>query len=190
MARDPYPETETKRELQHTFALVGLFETPAQLYHACEAVRDAGYEHFDAHTPFPVHGLENAMGLPPSKLPWIVLGAGMTGFASAVLMQWWMLAIDYPQNISGKPFFAYQAYVPITFELTVLFSAFACFFGMWGLNLLPRWNHPVFSHKSWPRATDDAFLLSIEVRDPKFDSVETKRLLESLGAKEIEEVLS
>ena len=172
------------------WGIVAEFESPAAIFKAAEKITAQGYTKVDAHTPFPVHGLEQAMGLPPSKLPWIVLGSGLTGFAAAVLMQWWMLAIDYPQNISGKPFFAYQAYVPVTFELTVLFSAFACFFGMWGLNMLPRWHHPVFQHKSWPRATDDAFLLSIEVRDPKFDAVETRRLLESLGAKEIEEVLS
>lgn len=167
-------------------SLVCYFDTPAELYHACEGLRDAGYQKFDAHTPFPVHGLERAMGLPPSKLPWIVLACGLTGLIGAFVMQWWMQAVDYPFNISGKPAFSYQAYVPICFELTVLISAFGAFFGQWGLNKLPKLYDPVMKHPSWPRAMDDKFFISVEGADPKY--ADAQQLLEKLGAKEIVEV--
>lgn len=166
--------------------LVCYFDTPADLFHACEKLRDAGLKHFDAHTPFPIHGLEKAMGLKPSKLPWIVLGCGTTGLVGGTLMQWWMAAVDYPINISGKPAFSFQAFVPISFELTILLSAFGCFFGMWGLNKLPKFYDPVMKHPSWQRATDDKFFVSVEPSEPKFE--EAKKLLESLQAKELVEV--
>jgi hypothetical protein len=171
-------------------ALVAYFDEPADLYHACEALRDAGYKNFDAHTPFPVHGLEKAMGLPPSKLPWVVLLCGITGFCSAVLMMWWMGGVDYPMNISGKPAFALQSSIPIMFELTVLFSAFGAFFGMWTINGLPRYFHPVMQHPSFHRATTDKFFLSVDAEDePKFDREATKKLLEKLGGHEVSEVM-
>lgn len=171
-------------------ALMGWFETPAELYQACEALRDAGYQRFDAHTPFPVHGLENAMGLRPSRLPWIVLGGGLFGLIGSILLAWYTQAIDYPQNISGKAAFSFQAYVPVFFELTVLCAAFSCFFGMWIMNRLPRFFHPTQTHPSFHRATDDAFFISVEAADARFDRAATKRLLASLGARELCEVAS
>jgi hypothetical protein len=170
------------------FALVGYFDTPGELYHACEALRDGGYRRFDAHTPFPVHGLEKAMGVPPSRLPWIVLLCGIAGFATAFLMQWWIQDVDYPLNISGKPTFSYQAWVPIGFELTVLFSAFGCFFGMWGLNGLPRLYDPIMKHPSFGRATDDKFFISIATNDARYDAGASHALLAKLGAQELQEV--
>ncbi|MFI5297812.1 MAG: DUF3341 domain-containing protein [Polyangiales bacterium] len=169
-------------------AIVSMFDTPRDLYRACEGLRDAGYKEFDAHTPFAVHGLEKAMGLAPSKLPWIVILMGATGLASAVLMMWWMGGVDYPLNISGKPSFALASSIPIMFELTVLFSAFGCFFGMWGLNRLPKFYDPVFKHPSFGRASDDKFFISVPVEDPKFDRLKTRELLERLGGREVEEV--
>jgi hypothetical protein len=171
------------------FAIVGVFDTPAQLFHACEELRDAGYQHFDAHTPFPVHGLERAMGLAPSRLPWIVLLGGFTGLFSMIALAWYTQGYDYPLNISGKEPFSYQAFVPLFFELTVLFSALACFFGMWGMNRLPTYFHPVMQHPMFPRATDDKFLLSVESRDPKFDLAQTRELLEKVGAQDVAEVM-
>ena len=170
------------------FGMAGFFNEPADLYHACEALRDAGYKDFDAHTPFPVHGLEHAMGLKPSRLPWIVLACGLTGAGSALLMMIWMTVIDYPLIIGGKPFLTLPSYVPITFELTILFSAFGTFFGMWGLNRLPRYFHPVMQHPQFGRATDDRFFISIESTDPNYDSARTRTLLEGLGAREVTEV--
>lgn len=170
------------------YALVGYLDTPAALYHACEALRDAGYKRFDAHTPFPVHGLENAMGLKPSRLPWIVLACAAAGFASAVAMQYWMSVVDYPLNIGGKVPFTPPSWVPITFELTILLSAFGSFFGMWIMNGLPRLFHPVMQHPSFQRASDDRFFVSVESTDANYDSDRTRRLLEGLGVKEVAEV--
>jgi hypothetical protein len=169
-------------------AVVCYFDTPGGVYHACESLRDAGYKRFDAHTPFPVHGLEKAMGIPPSKLPWIVLACAFAGLATAFGMQYWIQVIDYPLNISGKPTFSYQAWVPICFELTILFSAFGCFFGMWTMNRLPQFYHYVMKHPSFQRATDDKFFISVETTDSRFDDKNTRALLEKLGAHEIAEV--
>ena len=171
------------------YGLVGWFATPAALYRACEALRDAGYQRFDAHTPFPVHGLEKAMGLRPTRFSYLVLAGGVTGLVSAVALAWYTQAYDYPLNISGKPAFAYQAYIPIFFELTILFAALTCFFGIWAVNGLPRFFHPTLRHPSFHRATDDAFFVSVEAADPRFDRAETRRLLQGLGARELEEVL-
>jgi len=172
------------------FALMGYFLTPAEIHRACEALRDAGYRRFDAHTPFPVHGLEKAMGLKASPLPWLVLGGGATGLVSAILLAWYTQLHDYPLIISGKPSFSYQAFIPIFFELTVLFAALTCFFGLFALGRLPSFFHPTMTHPSFPRATDDAFFISVEASDPKYDSAETRNLLQRLGAQGIREVSS
>lgn len=169
-------------------AVVGWFETPAGIYHCCEHLRDQGYRDFDAYTPFPVHGLERAMGLKPSRLPWIVLGGGATGLIGATLLQWWTGGVDYPLNISGKPPFALQSSIPIMFELTVLLSAFGAFFGLWALNRLPMPFHPVMQHPSFHKATDDRFFIAVEAKDPKFDAAKVTAMLEKLGAREVEEV--
>jgi len=168
------------------FGVVAEFGTPADLYHACERVRDEGFTKWDAHTPFPVHGLERAMGLRRSPLPWIVLGAGLTGAASGFALQWWVAASAYPLVISGKPFFSWPAFIPITFELGVLFAAGAAVLAMLGLNRLPMHYHPLFRSKVFERVTDDAFFISIESWDPRFDAAATPKLLESLGARSVE----
>lgn len=170
------------------FALVGFFDTPAQLYHACEALRDGGYKEFDAHTPFPVHGLEQAMGLPPSKMPWISLAGGAFGLSLCVWLAYYTQKVWYPLNVGGKAPFAYQAFIPIFFELTVLFAALFTFFGLWGINKLPMFFHPVMQHPSWPRATDDKFFISVEAKDQKFDRDGTRELLLGLGCQEVQEV--
>jgi hypothetical protein len=174
---------------ERPFAIVGSFTTPAALTRACRGLYDAGYRNFDAHTPFPVHGLEKAMGLRPSKLPWIVLACGLFGGTFAFGLQSWVHTLGYAQNISGKPLFAFQAYVPITFELTVLFAAFGTFFGVWGLARLPRLFHPVMQHPAFTAASDDRFLVSIEHDDPQFDVERTPALLAELGAHDVHRVL-
>jgi len=184
----PHRKDELEEESKKPFGLMGYFLTPGELMHACEKLKNAGYRNFDAHTPFPVHGLEKAMGLPASKLPWFVLLCGATGLLSAIALTYYV-STDYPLVISGKPAFSYQAYVPVMFELTVLFSAFGTFFGMWGMNRLPTYYHPTMTHPSFPRATDDAFFVSIEAKDPKYDASKTKKLLEELGAREVMEVM-
>jgi ActD protein len=168
------------------FGIVAEFGTPADLYHACERVRDAGFTRWDAHTPFPVHGLEGAMGLRRSPLPWIVLIMGLAGATFGFGLQWWVHAKAYPLVISGKPYFSWPAFIPITFELAVLFAALGAVLGMLGLNRLPMHYHPLFRSKVFERVTDDAFFISIESWDPRFDAAATPKLLESLGARSVE----
>ena len=172
------------------YGVLAEFATTADLYHACEQVRDAGYTKWDAHTPFPVHGLEKAMGLPRSPLPWIVLVTGFTGVAAGFLLQWWVHTRAYPLVISGKPFFAWPAFIPVTFEVGILFGALGAVFGMFALNRLPMHSHPLFNSRVFERASDDAFFISIESWDPKFDPSATGKLLESLGARRVELVES
>ncbi len=168
------------------YGVLGEFATPANLYHACERVRDAGFTRWDAHTPFPVHGLPKAMGLRRSQLPWIVLVMGLMGAAAGFGLQWWVHTTAYPLVISGKPFFTWPAFIPVTFELAVLFGALGAVFGMFGLNRLPMHHHPLFQSKVFERVTDDAFFISIESWDPRFDPSATRKLLESLGARSVE----
>lgn len=147
------------------------------LMDACVRVRDAGYTKWDAHTPFPVHGLDGAMGVKPTRLPWLVLACGLTGLSCGLLMQWWMNTVDYPFMISGKPMFSLPAFVPVTFELTVLLSGFAAFFGSLGINKLPSWFNPLFLNDRFKRATNDRFFIYIEAKDPIFDGARAERLL-------------
>ncbi|MEN8008452.1 MAG: DUF3341 domain-containing protein [Candidatus Krumholzibacteriota bacterium] len=172
-------------------ALYGLlveFESPSLLMQAVEKVRDEGFKKWDVHTPFPVHGMDDAMGIRGTQLPFIVLGSGLTGLVLATLMQWWMNAVDYPFVISGKPLFGIPANVPVMFELTVLFSAFAAFFGMWILNGLPKLYHPLFTNRRFRRSTQDRFYIVIEAADPKFQLDKTRSFLDSLGGDVVEEV--
>ena len=156
------------------------FDNPLKLMKASEAVRDAGYTKWDTYTPYPVHGLEKAMGLKDSWLPLITLGAGITGTAVAILMKWGMNAVDYPINISGKPMWSLPANMPVAFELTVLFAALSTFGGMMFLNDLPKFYHPTFRSKAFKRVTTDRFFLAIEAADPRFDQARTEELLRSM----------
>ena len=168
------------------FGLLAEFDTPAELYHACEAVRDEGFTKWDAHTPFPVHGLEKAMGIGRSWLPWIVLVMGVSGATGGFMLQTWINVEAYSLVISGKPYWSWQAFMPVTFECGVLFASIGAVFGMFVLNGLPTLYHPVFHSERFLRATDDKFFISIEAADPRFDSEGTKALLESAGATHIE----
>jgi Ni/Fe-hydrogenase subunit HybB-like protein len=168
------------------YGLLGEFESPTALYRACESVRDAGYSQWDAHTPFPVHGLDRAMGLSRSKLPWIVFVMAIGGALAGFALQTWVHSIAYPNVISGKPLFAWPAYIPITFELAVLGGALGAVFGMLHLNRLPRHHHAVFASRGFERASDDRFFISIEARDPRFDAAATPELLRMAGAARLE----
>ena len=164
------------------------FATPDHLLAACERVRDAGFTRWDAHAPFPVHGLNDAMGLNPTVLPWFVLGGGTTGAVGGLLLQWWTNAVNYPFLISGKPYFSLPANIPITFELTILFGAVGAFVGMLVLNGLPRFHHPLFRSARFRRTTSDGFFISVEASDPLFHPIRTRAFLESLGGRNIETV--
>jgi mono/diheme cytochrome c family protein len=154
------------------------YETPSALVQACKKVRDAGYKKWDTFTPFPIHGIDKAMGIRMTGLPWIVLVAALTGLATAIAMQWWMNAVDYKFISSGKPMWSIPANVPVYFELTVLFSAFAALGGMLALNNLPQPYHPLDLRREFAKATDDRFFLYIEREDEKFDEQETRNLLD------------
>ncbi|UCE65230.1 MAG: DUF3341 domain-containing protein [Candidatus Zixiibacteriota bacterium] len=166
--------------------IIARFENTADLLSAAEKTRDAGYNKFDCHSPFPIHGMDKAMGLKRSGLGWLVGISGIIGTSSALLLQWWTSTIDYPLVISGKPLFSFQAYVPVTFALGVLLSAFTALFGMLILNGLPRLSHPVFYSDKFARFSDDGFFLSIESDDANFDPRQTAKFLESIGGKDIE----
>ncbi len=168
------------------FGYLAEFESVNALIEACERVRDEGFTRWDAHTPFPVHGLDAAMGLRSTKLPWLVFGAGLSGAGIGMLMQWWMNAVDYPLNISGKPLFSIPANIPIAFEVTILFSALTAFVGMLALNGLPQYHHPIFQSERFRRASDDRFFISIEARDPRCRGEMTERFLAGLGAVAVE----
>ncbi len=175
-----------EREQYRLRGMLARFDSAHELYRAAEKVRDAGYKEFDCHSPFPVHGMDRAMGLKRSPLGWIVGLAALIGTSSALALQWWTMAVDYPLVISGKPYFAYQAYVPVTFAMGVLLSALAALIGMLALNGLPRWNHPVFESAQFETATDDGFFVSIESSDPEFDREKTRAFLESIGGHDVE----
>lgn len=172
------------------YGLLAEFATVPALFHACEHVRDAGYTRWDAHTPFPVHGIEQAMGLKRSPLPWLVIGSALVFAAGGFGLQAWVHSIEYPLVISGKPFFTWPAYVPVTFELGVLGGALAAVFGMLALNRLSRHNHPLFSSERFEGASDDRFFISVEAEDPRFDAAATRTLLEQAGATRVETVTS
>jgi hypothetical protein len=154
------------------------YDTPADCMHAAEKVRDAGYERWDVHTPFPVHGMDGAMGLKDSPVGWIVLVMGLTGCLTAFILMWWTNGIDYPIVIGGKPGFSLPAMVPVMFELTILLSAFGAVFGMFGINQLPKHWHPVFYSERFERCSDDKFFVSVEAADAEFDIDDTRALLE------------
>jgi len=174
-------------DADQVYGLLAEFSDPGALLHAAEAVREKGYRHFDAHSPFPIHGMDDAMGLGNASAVGVTtfLG-GVTGFVTAYLLQWWTGAVDYPLNISGKPFFAVEPSVPIMFELTVLFAAFGAVGGMLALNGLPRPYNPLFYSDRFEGVTDDRFFLHVAASDDKFDAEQTATTLRNLGAVHIE----
>jgi len=170
------------------YGLLARFESPEDLMKATIKVRDYGFEKFDCHTPYPVHGLDDAMGLKRSILGYIV-GAGAIGGASiGLLLQWYVSTVDYPVVISGKPLFSWQAYMIITFVLMVLGGALSSLLGMFHLNRMPTFNHPLFNSKIFEKATDNYFFISIESKDPLFSEKDTTDFLNSIGGKDIEVV--
>ncbi len=164
------------------------FDSVGPLLAACRRVRDAGYVKTDAFTPFPVHGIEKALGIKATVLPWIALCAGLTGTTIAVSMQIWMNSINYPYIISGKPFISMPAFIPVSFELTVLLAAFGAFFGMLALNRLPQFSNPVFTDPRFDRATDDRFFLLVEASDPKYDKAGIAKLFGDFGSSHVSDI--
>lgn len=170
------------------YGLMARFDTAPEIYHAAQQVRDAGYKNWDCITPFPVHGLDGAMGLRRSNVPKFSLLGGLTGFTTGMSMIWFTGAFDYRLIVGGKPYFSPLFAFPISYELTILFTAFATIAGMFILNWLPQHYHPVLKSQEILRGLDDAFYVVIEARDPKFDLNRAKALLSQAGAKEISEL--
>lgn len=170
------------------YGLLAEFATPADLTHACEKVRDAGYRQWDAYAPFPVHGLDEAMGLKRPLLPLVVGVIGLSGACLGFIFQMWVRHGAYALVHQGKPTDSWQVLVPVTFEIGVLFSAFTCIIGMLAFNALPRWHHPLMRSARFLRVSDDKYAIAIESRDPRFDAQATRALLEGAGATAVEVV--
>lgn len=170
------------------YGIIAEFETPADVMHVAEQMRDAGFTRWDVFTPFPMHGLDDAMGIKSSKVGWFAFIGGVTGYASCMLMIWWMNAVDYQIPIGGKPMFSPFGAFPPSYELTILFGAFGALGGMLFLNRLPRLHHPLLKHRRFALASHDRFYVVVETDDPKFSETETRKLLEGAGSKHIEMV--
>jgi hypothetical protein len=173
---------------KRVYGYLAEFKSASALYKAASKVRDAGFRKWDCHSPYPIHGLDGAMGLKRSILPWLVFCGGATGTATAFALAYGTQVLLYPTIVQAKPVnvFTVPAFFPIMFELTILFSGFTTLFGLLALMKLPRLNHPLFASKQFHRATDDAFFIAIEARDPKFSPEGTRALLEEIGGTSIE----
>lgn len=183
----------SEKQTPHTtpvqaYGMLAEYTDEGQLIEAAKAVRDKGFTRWDSYSPFPVHGIDPAMGIKPTKLPWFTLCAALAGLTTAATMQWWMNAVDYPWIVSGKPVWSIPANIPIMFELTVLFSALTTFFSMLVLNGLPRHSSPLDRVRRFARVTDDRFFIVIEAADPKYDEADVQRLFEGTGALAVEAV--
>ncbi len=170
------------------YGLIARFDTAPEIYHAAQQVRDAGYKNWDCITPFPVHGLDKAMGLRRSIVPRISLVGGITGFCTGMSLIWWTGAVDYKLIVGGKPLFSPMFAFPVSYELTILFTAFATIIGMFVLNGLPMHYHPVLKYDQIRRGMDDTFFIVIEARDPRFNAANTRALLAQAGGEAITEL--
>jgi hypothetical protein len=168
------------------YGIVAEFADPAGLIHAAEKVYHAGYRRFDCHSPFPIHGMDDAMGEKRSPVGFVVGGAALSAFVIVVLLIYWITGVDYKFVISGKPYFSFQAYVPVIFALCVLTSAVVATFSMIVLDRMPQWFHPLFESENFTRFSDDGFFVSIAAVDPQFETSATRNFLLEIGGKNIE----
>ena len=180
-------ETSTDGGDTELHGLLAEFETPGALIAAARKVKNAGYTEFDCYSPFPVHGIDDAMGIKRTKLPLVVFGGGLTGLCGGLLLQWWMNAHNWPWNVSGKPTWSIPANIPIAYETTILLSVLTTFFGMWAANKLPQVWHPFFRLDRFAKVTDDGLFIGIEASDQRFELEQTKQLLVAAGATHVEE---
>ena len=171
-----------------SYGLMAEFPDADSLMAAVRKVRDAGYTKFDAFSPFPIHGMSDALGIKDRSVAPIVLGAGITGLIAGYGLEYWTSVIAYPLNIGGRPFHSWPHFIPVTFETTVLGAALSAFVGMWALNKLPMPYHPVFNVPAFVRASRDRFFLCIETTDPRFDRHATAQFLKSLHPVGVTEV--
>src|SRR5687767_7878441 len=170
------------------YGVMAQFDNPSQLVAAARSAYEAGYRQINGYSPFPIEELDEAIGFKRSTLPLIVFAGGLLGALGGFFMQYWMEVVDYPLIVGGKPFNSWPAFIPITFECTILGAAFAAVFGMLALNKLPQPYHPVFNAPSFALATRDSFFLVIEANDPRYRHDEVVNFMKDLGAKDVSDV--
>jgi len=168
-----------------TYGLLAEFDDPTSLVAATASARQAGYRRMDAYSPFPIEELHEALGSHHTRLPLVVLLGGLAGCLGGYGLQYWAAAIAYPVNVAGKPLHSWPAFIPVTFECTILGAALAAVLGMLALNGLPMPYHPVFNVARFALASRNRFFLCIEARDPTFDVEKTRKFLETLNPREV-----
>jgi hypothetical protein len=177
-----------RRHVPPLYGVIAEFENPTDLVAAARRVYSLGYRRINGYSPYPIEELSEAIGFTHTSLPLIVFIGGVLGGLTGFFMQYWIEVINYPLNVGGKPYNRWPAFIPITFEMTVLFAAFSAVLGMLVLNKLPQPYHPVFNAPNFALATRDRFFLAIEANDPKFNHAEVVELLKSLDALEVNDV--
>ncbi len=166
--------------------MLARYESAGALLKAAEKLRDSKYSKFDCHSPFPIHGMDDAMGLKRSPVGYFAGLGGTIGLSVGLGLQWWTSTVGYPLVISGKPLNSYQAFIPVAFGLTILFAALGAFAAMLIFNKMPQFWHIVFHSDQFAKFSDDGFFVSVEATDPKFDEATTRVLLESIGGTDLE----
>ncbi len=164
--------------------VVGFWSDDHELVEAAIKMRDAGYTHFDSITPFPVHGMEEAVGIKRSFIPYVTFVAGLVGASLGMLLQYWISAVDWPIIVGGKPHFSAPAFIPITFEITILFAALSSVVTMFAVNRLPKINPPIID----PDLTSHKFALWIPETEPGYSPEKVEAFLKQLGAEEVRRV--
>ena len=172
--------------MNHNEGIVAEFSTTRDIINAAKETRSAGYTKFETFSPFPIHGMDDAMGLTQSKIGWLSITGGLLGCTTGIVLQVWTSAYAYPLIISGKEFASLPAFVPVVFELSILLTAFFTVFGMFAINKLPQWHNTIFNHSTFHKVTDDGFFLSIEGNDPKYNENTIKEFLKKIGGINIE----
>lgn len=185
--QNPSPRAERRDDRgPRVHGVIASFRRAPEVYRAAERIRDLGWTRWDVHTPYPIHGLDAAMGLPRSSIPRLTLLGGLTGFVTGCLLTWYTNSFDYPLVVGAKPYWSVIYPFPVLYECTILFAAFGTFFGQFLTNRLPRHHHPLFEVPQFARVTDDTFMVVLEAADPRFRSPEDARdLLASLGGQDI-----
>lgn len=173
---------------QPLYGLMAEFHSAEELLEAAKNTYEAGYRRLDAYSPFPIEGLADTIGFSRTRLPVLVLLGGLFGCCGGFFLQWWPNVIGYPLNVGGKPYDSWPAFIPITFEMTILCASLTATFGMLALNGLPAPYHPTFNVPRFAQATKDRFFLMIMAEDPKFDPEQTRQFLAELNPREVSEV--
>lgn len=182
---DPVDTPRTAGDADASGGVLAEFAGPRALLAGAARLRDAGYTRFDAYSPYPIHGMDRAMGFSRSRLGWWCAGGALAGVVIAAVLQWAPSAVIYPLIVGGKPYASWPAFVPIMFELAVLLAAFATLIGMFKLNGMPDWYHPALKNASFLRASDDRFFLVVDPRDPTFDPDRTAAALADAGGRSV-----